>query len=93
MLLHRRRGSVRGCCDHGPAAAPWPEKQRRERWRLGRCTGWGRGLRRRPGRTPLGSCSERQRRLEETSAGDAKMSHCEMLLNAPEMRKPPAEPG
>ena len=88
-LLHRRRGSARGCSDRGPAAAPWPETPWRGRWRLGTCTGSGRGLRQRPGRTPRRSCSERPRRLEGTSAGAAKMSHC---ANAPEMKKPQAEP-
>lgn len=88
-LLHRRRGSARGRHDHGPAAAPWPEKLRRGRWRPGRCTGWVQGPRPRPGRIPQGSCSERPRRPEGTSAGDAQMSHCG---NAPEMKKPPAGP-
>uniref|UniRef100_A0A3B4T1S2 RING-type domain-containing protein n=1 Tax=Seriola dumerili TaxID=41447 RepID=A0A3B4T1S2_SERDU len=92
MLLHRRRGSDRGCCDHGPAAAPWPEKLRRGRWRLGRSTDWGRGLRLTSGRRPRGSCSERLRRPEGTSAGDAEKSHCWTPPNAPEMKKPPAEP-
>lgn len=87
-LLHRRRGSVHGRRGHGLAAAPWPEKLRRGQWRPGRRTGWGQEPRRRPGRTPRGSCSER-RRPEGTSVGDAKMSHCG---NAPEMKKPPAEP-
>lgn len=84
MLLHRRTGRDRGCRDHGPAAAPWPEKLRRGRWRPGRCTGWGQGqwLARR-------NCSEKPRRPEGTSSGDAKMGHCG---NAPEMKKPRAEP-
>lgn len=88
-LLHRRRGSARGCRGHGPAAAPWPERLRRGRWRPGRCTGWGQAPRLRPGQTPRGSCSERQIRPEGTPAGDAKTSHCE---NVPEMKKPRAEP-
>lgn len=90
MLLHRWRESVRDCCDHGPAAAPWPEKLRRGRWRPGRCRGWSQ--RPRSGRTPRGSCSEKPRQQEETSAGDAMPSHCATPLNAPEMRKPTAAP-
>ena len=84
-LLHRRRASVRG---RGPAAAPWPERRRTGRWRPGRRTERGRAPRPRPGRTPRGSCSER-RRPGGTLAGGAGMSHCG---NAPEMKKPPAEP-
>ena len=92
MLLHRRRASVRGCCDHGPAAAPWPEKLRRGLWRLGRCTDWGRGLRPTSGQRPRGSCSERRRRPEGMSAGDAERSRCGTPPNAPEMKKQRAEP-
>lgn len=86
-LLHRWRGSARGCHDYGPAAAPWAEKLRRGRWRLGMCIGWGQGPR--PGPTPRGSCSERLTQLEETSAGAAKISHSG---SAPEMKKPQVEP-
>lgn len=89
MLLHRRRGSGRGCREHGPAAAPWPERPRRGRWRQGRCKGWGPGPRPRPGSTPRGSCSERRIWPEGTPAGDAGTSRCE---SAPEMKRPQAEP-
>lgn len=92
MLLHRQRGSVRGCCGPGPSVAPWPETPRKGPWRPGSCTGWGPGPTRMRGPTPQGSCSERLKRLEGMSAGDAKMNHCGKLLIAPEMRTLPTGP-
>ena len=85
-------GVSRGCCAHGQAAAPWPEKLRRGRWRRGKCTDSGRGRRRTSGRRLPGSCSGKPRWRLGTSAGDAKTSHCETTRSAPEMKKPLVEP-
>lgn len=77
---------MRGRRGHGSAAAPWPERPRKEPWRPDRRTGWAPGPR--PGPTPQGSCSERIR-PEGTSVGGALTSRCG---NAPEMKRQPAEP-